>query len=160
MSTVTYQREPWSDALRDEVWPLLQHHWDEVALDKDTVPLDPIWEAYAALDNAKLLVITTARAGDLLVGYCTHFIVPNLHYRSLKLADNDIFWLDPEYRRGGVGIKLMQAAERNVRELGCNKITMKEKLHVPLGRLFEFLGYRTIEKLHAKTLIGVTDDGH
>jgi len=152
---VTYLCERWSDALRDEALPLLRRHWEEVALDQDTVPLDPNWQAYAELDRIGLLAITTARIDGALVGYVSHFIVPNFHYMSLKVADNDIFWLAPEHRQSRIGITLLREAERNLRALGCNKILMKEKVHIPLGRLFEFLGYREIERLHAKTLIGV-----
>lgn len=158
MKNVLYQRERWSDQLRDEAFPLLQRHWEEVALDQDTVPLDPIWDGYALMDSKDLLVITTARLDGVLIGYVSHFITQNLHYRSLKLADNDIFWLAPEHRVSRIGLDLLRAAERECRAMGCNKITMKEKIHVPLGRLFEFLGYREIERLHAKTLVG--DDGN
>lgn len=147
------QRERWSDQLRDEAWPLFERHWDEVALDKETVPLDPLWDVYAELDQKELLLIVTVRLGSKLIGYCSHFIIPNLHYRSLKVADNDIFWLAPEHRNSRIGLNLLRAAERYAREMGCNKILMKEKIHVPLGRLFEFLGYREIERLHAKTLV-------
>jgi GNAT superfamily N-acetyltransferase len=157
VGVVTYKRERWSDALRDEAYPLLKRHWEEVALDKDTVPLDPNWAMYAQLDGMELLVITTARLDGELIGYVSHFIIPNLHYLSLKVADNDIFWLAPEHRNSRIGINLLRASERLAVELGCNKIIMKEKLHVPLGRLFEFLGYREIERIHAKTLIGAPD---
>lgn len=152
--TVTYQQEPWSDALRDEALPLLRRHWEEVALDQDKVPLDPNWSAYASCDSMGLLAITTARVDGALVGYVSHFIVPNFHYLMLKVADNDIFWLAPEHRNSRIGINLLRHAERNLRNMGCNKIIMKEKVHIPLGRLFEFLGYREIERVHAKTLIG------
>lgn len=155
----TFQREAWSDALRNEAFPLLERHWKEVALDQDTVPLDPAWEMYASLQSAGLLVIVTARLDEELVGYCSHFIVPNFHYRSLKVADNDIFWLAPEHRVSRIGLDLLRAAERECVKMGCNKILMKEKLHIPLGRLFEFLGYREIERLHAKTLIRTPGHG-
>jgi GNAT superfamily N-acetyltransferase len=153
VNEVTLQRERWSDALRDEAIPLFERHWKEVALDQETVPLDPMWEAYAQLDAAELLIITTARMDGVLIGYVSHFITPNLHYRSLKVADNDIFWLAPEHRHSRTGIHLLRAAEQNVLDAGCNKILMKEKIHIPLGRLFKFLGYREIERLHAKTLV-------
>jgi GNAT superfamily N-acetyltransferase len=155
MTDIMYQRELWSDALRDEAFPLLRRHWEEVALDQDTVPLDPDWAAYRFLDDRNMLVITTARIRRnlQLIGYVSHFIVPNLHYRSLKVADCDIFWLDPDHRNSRIGLELLRTAEHFVREVGCNKITMKEKIHIPLGQLFKFLGYREIERLHAKTLI-------
>jgi GNAT superfamily N-acetyltransferase len=134
---------------------LFQRHWEEVALDKDVVPLDPQWDLYAELDRMGRLLITTVRLDGALIGYCSHFIAPNLHYKSLVVADNDIFWLASEHRNSRIGIKLLRTAEQYAREAGCNKILMKEKIHVSLGRLFQFLGYREIERLHAKTLIGV-----
>lgn len=152
-ATVTYQREPWSDALRDEAMPLLLRHWEEIALDKEMVPLDPKWEMYSMMERSGMLTITTARLDGTLIGYVSHFVVPNLHYASLKIADNDLFWLAPEHRNSRIGITLLRESEKNAIAMGCNKITMKEKIDRPLGRLFEYLGYRTIERLHAKTLI-------
>jgi GNAT superfamily N-acetyltransferase len=149
---VTFQRELATAALRIEAEPLLRAHWQEIALDQDTVPLDDAWETYLGMERLDMLNIVTARDAGVLVGYCVHFIISNPHYRSLRVADNDIFWLHPDYRRGRTGIRLLQAAEIVCRERGCNKIILKEKVHRSLGRLMEYLGYTLIERVHAKGL--------
>ncbi len=138
-------------AVRDEAAPLLRRHWEEIALNRDTVPLDPDWQAYDRVEAAGLLHITTARndAGGL-VGYAVYFVVPNLHYRSLRVAETDIFWLVPEHRRGLAGLRLLRAAEAHLAALGVNKIVSKVKLHHDTGPLFERLGYTAIERVYAK----------
>lgn len=149
---VSFQVERIED-LRAEAEPLLARHWEEIALDKDTVPLDPDWESYARIENAGALHITTARDGAALVGYACYALGRNLHYRSLFMAESDIFWLAPEYRKGMTGVKLLKAAERFLAQIGVNKIVNKVKLHNDVGGIFEHLGYRAIERVYAKRIV-------
>jgi len=37
--------------VRREIEPLLQEHWEEIALNKDTIKLNPDWREYARLDE-------------------------------------------------------------------------------------------------------------
>lgn len=141
------------EAVRDEAAPLLVQHWREIGLNQDTVPLDPDWDAYARIEAAGLMHITTARDADgRLVGYAAYFLMPNLHYRSLHVAETDIFWLDPEHRKGTAGLRLIRAAEEQLKARGVNKIVSKVKLHFDTGPVFERLGYIAIERIYAKTL--------
>ena len=149
---MTYQTERLDD-WRVEAEPLLARHWREIALDQDVVPLDPDWPAYAQIEAAGMLHITTARLEGALVGYVVYFLAPNLHYRSLKVAEADVFWLAPECRKGTAGIRLLKAAERNLKPLGVNKIVNKVKLHFDAGPVFERLGYTAIERVYAKTMV-------
>lgn len=149
---LTFQTERLSD-VRDEAAPLLRRHWEEIALDREMVLLDPNWDAYARIEAAGLMHITTARdEAGALVGYSAYFVMPNLHYRSLMVAETDIFWLAPEHRRGTAGLRLIRAAEAELKALGVNKIVSKVKIHFDTGPLFERLGYRAIERIYAKTL--------
>lgn len=149
---LTFQTERLA-AVREEAAPLLRRHWEEVALDQDTVPLDPDWEAYGRIEASDMLHITTARdQAGRLVGYSAYFLVPNLHYRSLCVAETDIFWLAPEYRKGTAGMRLLRAAEEHLKARGINKIVSKVKLHRDTGPLFERLGYTAIERIYAKKL--------
>jgi GNAT superfamily N-acetyltransferase len=151
---LVFTRELATQKLRDEAQSLLVAHWQEIALDQDTVPLDDRWDIYELLENQGALNIMTARTKDAgrLVGYVVHIITVNPHYRSLLVADNDIFWLDPAYRKGMAGVRLLRAAEAECKARGCNKIVLKEKVHRSLGRLMEFMGYTLIERVHAKAL--------
>lgn len=146
---LTFQREALAD-VRDEMIPLLQRHWEEIALNKDSVPLDPDWEKYDLIEKAGMFCLVTAREAGAMVGYASFTVLGNLHYRSLYLADGDVFWLAPEYRKGTAGIRLLKAAEQILIGMGVNKIVNKTKLHSDLGPLFEYLGYTAIERVYAK----------
>jgi GNAT superfamily N-acetyltransferase len=148
---ITFQREALRD-VRAEVEPLLVRHWHEIALNKDTVPLDPNWDMYFRAEDAGHVCAITARCDGELVGYVNYIIVPNLHYRSLLVADGDIFWLAPEHRKGLIGMKMLRHAEVVLLRLGVNKIVNKVKLHFDIGVLFERMGYTPIERIYAKKL--------
>jgi hypothetical protein len=148
---LTFQRERLAD-VRKEVEPLLVRHWDEIALNKDTVPLDPDWDMYLRIEEAGFVCAITARRDGVLVGYVNYIISRNLHYRSLLVAEGDIFWLAPECRKGTAGIRMLRCAEGVLKEGGVNKIVNKVKLHFDIGVLFERMGYKPIERIYAKMI--------
>lgn len=47
-----------------EVDDLLQMHYEEVALHRDRIKLNPLWDQYAALEKLGMLIIYTARDDD------------------------------------------------------------------------------------------------
>lgn len=151
---ITIQLESIKD-VRYEADEILRKHWEEIALNKDTTPLDPNWELYLELDRLGLISLTTARYNGKLVGYFCYIVCPNLHYKSLKVADGDIFYIDSEYR-GRFAVRLLKESEKNLKALGCNKIFNKTKKHfknlhgVSAGKLFEACGYTEIESVFSK----------
>lgn len=150
---LTYRRETIA-AIKDEILPLLDAHWREIALDQDTVKLDPDWATYDVLDQIGALLIVTARHEGTLVGYAVYLISQNIHYKNLRGAENDLYWLDPVYRKGRAGIELFRAAEFLLAGEGVQKVTHKVKLDHDVGRVFERLGYKPIERIYIKTLEG------
>lgn len=135
----------------DEALPLLERHWNELALDRDTIPLEPDYVRYSELARQGTLHVTTVRWDGELVGYAWFILLHSLHYRSLFVADSDIFWLAPEHRRGWTGIQLLRFAEDRLAEAGVNKIIYRTKLgNHDLRVLFCRLGYSPIEMLYAK----------
>lgn len=146
-----YSTEKFSDVI-EEAKPLLEKHWEEIALDRDTIKLNPDYEKYQALEDIGLIHITTAREGGVLIGYSAYFITPNLHYKQVIVAESDIFYISPEYRRGTTALKLFKAAEKALSELGVHKVVSKIKTDHDKGPLFERMGYRAIEVNYCKTL--------
>lgn len=136
----------------DECQPLINKHWEEIALNKDSIPLDPDWGLYEQIEAAGNLFIVTARSVELLVGYSVYFISNNLHYKNLRVAESDIFWLDPNWRRGSTGIKLLKASEGFLKSDGVDMIMSKVKLHNDVGVVFERLGYTPIERVYSKRI--------
>lgn len=152
-----FRWEPFSDCIQ-EAQPLLKRHWEEIALNKDTIPLDPDWDAYFALERVGRLHVLTARVDGHLVGYCSLIMGFLLHYRTVQYAQGDIFWLDPAYRTGLTGYHLLKLARSGMRALGCRRIDMRVKLHFQggsIGKLLERAGLTAIETIYSEVF-----DGH
>ena len=148
---ITYQTESWDQYWRDAE-PLWEQHWQEIALDKDSIKLDPDKEAYAKLYDMGKLLLVTAREEGVLVGYHASFIMTHLHYKSTLTGHGDVFWLHPDHRKGSAGLKLFHKVEAEMRSRGVKKMSMSHKLHLDLGALFRYLGYTHIENTYAKML--------
>ena len=136
---------------------LFRQHWAEIALHKDAIPLDPHWDRYYDFDVADILNVLTVRANGVLVGYMFILVFPHLHYASTLFAVTDIFWLDPLYRRGMAGYRMLKEVEKRLQEAGVKVIYANAKLHFEaergtIGKLFERLGYSPTETLYSKYL--------
>lgn len=137
-----YQREMWSDFIVS-AGHLLPKHWEELALNKDKVPLDPNYEVYEKADN--LLIITIRNNSDLL-GYFIGFIAPGLHYKTCLTLLGDIFYIDPDYRAKGLGWRLFKEVEAAAKKEGVQRMFVGSKMHKDVSYLFEKLGYNEVER--------------
>lgn len=135
-----------------EIQPLLVRHWDEVACKEICGDLNVNDELYRRIEEVGALHITTARDKGKLVGYAAYFIMPNMHYSHLLTADPDVFFLAPEHRKGLAGLRLLQAAERALIELGVTTIVQKVKTEHDCGALFKRMGYRHMENVWIKAV--------
>ena len=134
----------------EEAKPLLYRHWEEIALDRDRVPLEPDWARYASLEAMGALSVVTMRQNGRLVGYTCMVVQPGLHYRSCLEARMDIFWLAPECRGRMGGVRLFRAVEKELSRRGVKRIYAGSKLHKDVSVLFEKLGYMPVERWFSK----------
>lgn len=144
--------------LRYEAESLFERHYREASEDL-SVPLSPNWEMFGRLEKADLLVSVVARREGVPVGYAVYIIYPHMHHSDQLVADADLFFIDPRFRSGWIGVRLFQVAERLLREKGVDEIWNHVRLHVKPGRggrdvggLFRFLGYRPIETIYRKRI--------
>lgn len=151
--TVVFQAENFRN-IQPELPPLLQAHWEEVALDHDAVPLDPDWQRYYALQDSNSLSCVTARNGEggPLVGYHIAIVAGHLHYASTKHGITDVYYLKPEYRKGFTGIRLFKAVDEEMKRLGVVKRITGTKVHLDMGPVLKRLGYRETEHVYTKVL--------
>lgn len=138
----------------DEMLPMLPQHWEELALDKDIIPLDPQWKKYRVLYDAGQLLLVTLRERGALVGYCWLIIAPGLHYGSSLHATVDIFWVAPSHRGRMGGRRLFKAVEAELRRRGVVRWVASSKLHRDCGVLLKAMGMQPFETLYAKILKG------
>ena len=141
-------------AVLPEMLPHLQDHWEELALDKDTIPLDPDWRSYRALYDAGKLVLITLRDRGVLAGYCWVIVAPGLHYSSSLHGTVDIFRVFPQCRGRHGGRRLFRAVEAELRRRGVKRWVASSKLHRDCGRLLEAIGMAPFETLYSKMLGG------
>lgn len=146
---ITAQVEPWREFVA-EAQPMLPLHWEELALNKDKVPLDPMYEVYDAKDDAGHVLVVTLRQDGVLKGYFIGFVSPGLHYRTCLTLTMDIFWTHPDIRGGFAGVRLFREVEREAKRRGVQRIFYGSKLHKDASRLFEFLKFSEVERFYTK----------
>ena len=147
---ITLQKEVLYDVV-DEVEPLLKMHYDELTLNKERIKLDPMWERYAALEQAEALVIYTARDNGKLVGYSAFFVAKHMHYAALTIVANDVLFLHPDHRTGRTGIRLIKFCESSLRELlGSFKLTWHAKCGTNLENVLPKMSYVKEEVILSK----------
>jgi len=144
-----FNMESFEDVL-EEAKPLLDRHWELIALRKDKIKLAPDFEKYRELDRAGSLKIATIRVEGRLVGYWVAFLSHHPHYKNDLMALTDIFFLLPEYRSGLLGYRFLEYVEQEMKNLGVVQIMAGTKLHYDLSRLFERLGWTATDMMYAK----------
>lgn len=147
---ITAQTESLTDRL-EEMKPLFPMHWEELALNKDKVPLDPQYDIYLARDaRGEVMFITLRDAGEL-VGYFVGFVAPGLHYKSCLTLTMDIFYVRPD-KRGRCGVKLFRAVEAEAKRRGVKRMFLGSKCHADASWLFEKLECEKVEIYYTKWL--------
>lgn len=130
----------------DDLVPLMHSHYDELAPYKD-VPLDPDKEFFIKADEAGLVRVYSAREAGVLVGYAVYFVRSDIHYRSVKLAQQDLLFVAPE-RRGRFGIRFIRWCEEQLAAEKVGLIMCHAKVHNDFGAVFERLGYKPTDVIY------------
>jgi hypothetical protein len=149
---ITIQREIISGCING-VLPLLAMHWEEVALHKEKVQLDPDLDRYREFERSNALRIFTARDGEILIGYSVFIVQKHLHYNGCLIAANDVLFLHKEYRGGTTaGLRLIKESERMLREDGVMRCIWHIKPKNDWSAILARLGYEQEEIVMGKLL--------
>ncbi len=148
---IIYQQESLV-TVKADIIPLLEKHWEEVALNKEKIKLNPDWDAYANLEDAGVLKIFTSREDGKLVGYFVVFVKSHIHYKDHLFCYNDVIFVDEEYRKGFTSPRLIKFAEKCLKADGVEVMIVNTKVHKPFDSLLVWLGYKHIENLYSKVL--------
>lgn len=146
---ITYQQE-FLETCRGEAEILIHKHWEEIALNKDKIKLNPDWEMYSLLESSGSLKIFTARNDKNLIGYFVVFVNRHIHYKDHLFANNDLLFLDEAFRKGLTGVKLIKFAEKCLKEDGVSVLTINTKVHKPFDVIMNKLGFNLIERIYSK----------
>ena len=117
---ITFQAESFEQTLPEFSY-LLPQHWEELALQKDKVPLSPQFDIYFERERNNHLIFVTARDEGEIVGYFIGFIAQGLHYSTCKTCHLDIFYIRKDYRKGRMGIRLFKFVEEELKKRGVQR---------------------------------------
>ncbi len=146
--TITYQLESWSDYYKD-CQALWVEHYDEIARDKDKMPMAPDVETYKFLESRGQLQILTVRKDGKMIGYQLTIIKPHLHYSTL-CGFEDSYFLSKSERKGMAGVRLITQAIKHMEKRGVEKIFFMTKAFLDRGRIFEYLGFTKCDIVYSK----------
>jgi GNAT superfamily N-acetyltransferase len=152
---VTYQWDSLRRLLDEGIAEVSRKHWEEIALDKATVPLDTDWNRYLHYESLGAWRVFSARVDGKPVGYICWWIDHHIRYQSTIYATADVFFILPEHRKGMVGYRLFAEAFKALPK-PC-KVLINEKLHFKdgrVGKLLERLGMKPIEVVYSKYISG------
>lgn len=142
---LTTQLESFTEVL-PELKPLLPTHWEELALNKDKVKLDPQYNIYLARDAAGEVMFVTLRELGQLVGYFIGFVAPGLHYKTCLTLHGDIFYVWPANRGGGGGFVLFNFVKAEAKRRGVQRVFAGTKMHKDCAWMFERMGWDECER--------------
>jgi GNAT superfamily N-acetyltransferase len=138
--------------VKEDILPLLDDHWEEVAVNKDTIEMNPCWDTYASMEEAGKLGIFTARLDGNLIGYFVIIASESPHYKGHIFGVNDVIYLKPEYRGTHLGSKLITFVEKAIEDVGVSVLVINTKTHVPFDKTLNRLGFTHIENVYSKKL--------
>lgn len=147
-----YQREITTPAFCDELKPLLEKHYLEIAHYQD-IPLNPNFDQYLKLEEIGMLRCFTCRSDDgKLLGYAIFFVKHNLHYQSSLQAVQDIIFIDPSCRNAGFGAKFITFCDDKLKAESVQAVYHHVKEAHNFGPLLERIGYKLVDLIYARRL--------
>jgi len=140
---ITFQEETLSQSLIEEGEDILKLHSEE--LSEFSFKLNPDWKVYQQLEDMNTLHIVTARDDDKLIGYYVSIIYTHQHYMGTVVAENDLHYLLPEYRKGWLGYKFLKQVIQFLKERNVDVITHSMTVRHSYLPIVERLGFRLVE---------------
>jgi GNAT superfamily N-acetyltransferase len=141
-----FAAEPYAAWYR-EALPMFERHYQELGR---TDALDPDHRLAMRLEQEGRLVCITARVDARLVGYALYILAPMAHYKTTTMADLDLLWLAPEWRRGRNGLRLIKFAEPVLAARGAQVVRLRAKLDTTLASLAGLMGYTEAERVYER----------
>jgi hypothetical protein len=126
--------------VRDEIEDLIVMHYDEIALDKHVIKLDPDWGKYESMERDNALRIFTARKDGKLVGYSVFFLVWHQQFKQNLFAQNEMIFLHPDYR-GDTGVRLIRYSQEQLAKDRIDKLIYEAKPDTTLYHLLLKMGH-------------------
>lgn len=137
---------------------LFSEHWDEIAKNKRVMRLAPNWKKYYALEEQGMTLILGMYAVqrgpycEVLIGYSVNFITEHMHYKDLKICQNDLLFMQENWRSGRHGLRLILATEAAAKEREAQLMLWHAKPETTLDAILPRMRYQTQDIIYSKEL--------
>ena len=128
---------------------LLKLQWLEVDHRRKSSDLDVDFDKYIKMGELGIHFIVVAYTNESLVGYNSIFISPSAHTKELTSLTDTIF-IHKDYRKLGVGSKMIALAECESVERGAKHMMVTFKNDHPHPEIVKELGFFSYETIYAK----------
>lgn len=136
----------------DEVVKNSREHWNETEGHRHDQSFNPDKERYLHFENMGIYYQFTVRDEGKLVGNCGMYVMKSMHTQEL-VATEDTWYLLPDYRKAGSGVRLYRYVEKFLENLGVVEITMSARIGNKSGQIMEKLGYNKTAYQYSKHLV-------
>lgn len=134
-------REASVQQMLDSATELFKEHYDEIALNKQVMVLEPFVEKYLALEAQNEIFVLALHSGDEVIGYSVNFLFNHVHYAKLRVCSNDLLFVSKEHRNGRAGYMLIKETEKFAKQRDAQLMFWHAKPNTALEKLMPRLGY-------------------
>jgi hypothetical protein len=145
---LTFQIETWAAYFAD-CQTLWVEHYDEIAGDKERMPMRPDVALYEQLERSGQLQIVTARELGTMVGYMLFIVRSHPHYADVLCGFEDAYFLAMRSRRGSAGIRLIRESITVLKRRGVKRVFIHTKKAKDMGRILTFLGLAHSDEIYS-----------
>lgn len=128
-----------------------EQHWHETEAYRHGQQFNLDTVRYHQCNSTGFYRLYTARSNGVLVGQAGMYVTPSMHTGKM-IANEDCWFLAPDYRKGRNAIRFHQFVEAEMRKLGVVEIMQTVKLVNGAGRILEYLGYQHVANQYSKHL--------
>ena len=149
---IAYREDKFETVLMDFMTLLPEHMAEMNYFQRNGAQFDPDYGAYCQGQNQGRFVLVTAKDAGVLVGYIVFSVQNHIRFQSTRYAQEDLYYVVPDYRRQGIAKKLFEVAEDILKKQNVDYIFATTKTYLDRSGLLEQSGYECFEKKFAKKL--------
>lgn len=148
----TYAIEQVSESFTEQADAIMREMYDTTVASSDIPNYAFDWERYRQVQQAGMLLLTTARFEGLLVGFALYLVIDHPHHQGTRSAECDAIAINVSLRGNQIGRSLIDFSTDYLRRLGVSFVTHRYRTCYNTEPIFPKLGFRLIEHVYMKDL--------
>ena len=137
--------------LIEELNPIQQGYWEEVAGPFHCFPPDVDWKTYLVAQTIGRLKVLIARVDGHVAAGCFIVTGPHPHYACIA-ASLPLLFVSPIFRKGREGMRLVKLAEEEAVKSGAQLMMTHGGVHNGVNKLFEFMKFQNFGIYYVKVI--------